>query len=169
MSEVKHLAPNSQSAVHLFQHFSFPFHPILSHLVMVWECASHHSAPRLRRRVQLSRRGCLGGWGASCGKHRESTEPESHQTAKMFFFLLLLQKGQFKFARLFHDGFCTKQQHFPLSSAPVHRFFSRFEVTRGDSNRSLKNYGFLYDAIFLQLYACAQITQQRNVIIMQDC
>ena len=26
--------------------------------------------------------------------------------------------------------------------------FSRFEVTRGDSNRSLKNYGFLYDAIF---------------------
>ena len=24
----------------------------------------------------------------------------------------------------------------------------RFEVTRGDSNRSLKNYGFLYDAIF---------------------
>jgi len=23
-------------------------------------------------------------------KHRESTEPESHQTAKMFFFLLLL-------------------------------------------------------------------------------
>ena len=26
--------------------------------------------------------------------------------------------------------------------------FSRFEVMRGDSNRSLKNYGFLYDAIF---------------------
>ena len=26
--------------------------------------------------------------------------------------------------------------------------FSRFEVTRGDSNRPLKNYGFLYDAIF---------------------
>jgi len=26
--------------------------------------------------------------------------------------------------------------------------FHRFEVTRGDSNRSLKNYGFLYDAIF---------------------
>ena len=26
--------------------------------------------------------------------------------------------------------------------------FSRFEVTRGNSNRSLKNYGFLYDAIF---------------------
>ena len=25
-------------------------------------------------------------------------------------------------------------------------------------NRSLKNYGFLYDAIFLHVYACAQIT-----------
>jgi len=56
-------------------------------------------------------------------KHRESTEPESHQTAKTFFFLLLLQTGWFKFAWLFHDGFRTKQQHFSLSSAPAHRFF----------------------------------------------
>ena len=29
--------------------------------------------------------------------------------------------------------------------------FQRFEVTRGNSNYSLKNYGFLYDAIF---FAC---------------
>ena len=37
--------------------------------------------------------------------------------------------------------------------------FSRFEVAQGDLNRSLKNYGFLYDAIFfLHMYACAQIT-----------
>ena len=43
-------------------------------------------------------------------KHRESTEPQNRQTAKMFFF---------------------------LSSS-----------SQGDSNRSLKNYGFLYDAIF---------------------
>jgi len=28
--------------------------------------------------------------------------------------------------------------------------FSRFEVTRGDSNRSLKNCGFLYDTVFSQ-------------------
>jgi len=26
--------------------------------------------------------------------------------------------------------------------------FSRFKITRGDPNRPLKNYGFLYDAIF---------------------
>ena len=36
---------------------------------------------------------------------------------------------------------------------------ARFEVTRDDSNCSLKNYGFLYDAIFLHVYACAQITE----------
>ena len=39
---------------------------------------------------------------------------------------------------------------------------SRFEVTRGDSNRSLKNYGFLYDAIFLRTnhLACACAHEQ---------
>ena len=37
--------------------------------------------------------------------------------------------------------------------------FFKFEVTPwGDSNCSLKNYGFLYDAIFLHVYVCAQIT-----------
>jgi len=36
--------------------------------------------------------------------------------------------------------------------------FSRFEVTQGGLNRSLKNYGFLYDAIFFHVYACTQIT-----------
>jgi len=39
-------------------------------------------------------------------KHHEGTELETHQTAKMFFFLL------------FH----TKQQHFSLSSALGHCF-----------------------------------------------
>ena len=50
---------------------------------------------------------------------------------------------------LLRDGFHTKQQHFPLSSAPAHHFsFYRFEVSRGSSNHSLKNYSFLCDAIF---------------------
>ena len=43
----------------------------------------------------------------------------------MFFFLLflrLLQMGLFKIVWLFHDGFCAKQQHFTLSSAPAYRF-----------------------------------------------
>ena len=38
--------------------------------------------------------------------HRESPEQKSHQTAKIF-----------------HDGFRTKQQQFSLSSALAHRFF----------------------------------------------
>jgi len=46
--------------------------------------------------------------------------------------------------------------------------FSRFEVTRGNSNRSLKNYGFLYDAIFSS-HVRMRTNHQRNEIIMQDC
>jgi len=57
-----------------------------------------------------------------------------------------------------HNGFRTKQQDFSLSSAPTHRFVFMFEVTRDDSNHSLKNYGSLYNAIFLHVYACTQIT-----------
>jgi len=51
-------------------------------------------------------------------------------------------------------GFRTKQQHFSLTSA-LAMLFSRFEVTQGDSNRSLKNYGFLYDAI---VFTCSMRT-----------
>ena len=35
-----------------------------------------------------------------------------------------------------------------LVETDADRFFSRFEVPRGDSNSLLKNYGFLYDDIF---------------------
>jgi len=52
--------------------------------------------------------------------HRESTEPESRQIAKMFFFF---RRASSKLA-VFYDGFHTKQQHFTLSSAPAHRFFA---------------------------------------------
>jgi len=54
-------------------------------------------------------------------KHRESTEPKSHQTAKMFFFFFFRRASSN--LRDFHDGFRTKQQHFLLSSAPAHRIF----------------------------------------------
>jgi len=51
-------------------------------------------------------------------KHRESTKPESRQTAKTFFFFF------FRWASSnLHDGFRTKQQHFSQSSAPAHHFF----------------------------------------------
>jgi len=47
--------------------------------------------------------------------------------------------------------------------------FSRFEVTQGNSNRSLKNYGFLYDAIFSSRVRMCTNHLERNVIITQDC
>jgi len=43
----------------------------------------------------------------------------------------------------------NSSMHFPLSSAPAHHFFSSFEVSWGGLNCSLKNYGFLCDAIFV--------------------
>jgi len=99
-------------------------------------------------------------------KHHESTEPESHQTAKMFFFLLLLlllllfffffrrasSNLRYSFTMVLHKiAFFTEQCTSPS-------LFSRFEVTRDYLNCSLKNYGFLYDAIFLHVYVCAQVT-----------
>ena len=94
-------------------------------------------------------------------KHRESTEPESHQTAKMFFFLLLLllllsssSSSSSSSDRLVQicvtlsRWFSHKTAEFFTEQCTSPSLFSRFEVTRGDSNRSLMNYGFLYNAIF---------------------
>ena len=78
-------------------------------------------------------------------KHRESTKPESHQTAKMFSFFFFFRRASSKFAWLFHNGFRTKQQHFSPSSAPAHRFLPG---SKSHEAIRLKNYGFLYDAIF---------------------
>jgi len=58
--------------------------------------------------------------------HRESTEPESRQTAKF----LSSSDGLVQICVLFHDGFRTKQQHFSLSRAPAHRFFQVWSHTR---------------------------------------
>jgi len=57
-------------------------------------------------------------------KHRESI---GRQTAKkcfsFFFFLFFFFRWASSNLRDFHDGFHTKQQYFPLSSAPAHCFF----------------------------------------------
>ena len=45
-------------------------------------------------------------------------------------------------------GFSHKTAAFFTEQCTSSSLFSMFEVTRGDSNRSLKNHGFLYDAIF---------------------
>ena len=44
--------------------------------------------------------------------------------------------------------------------------FFRFEVTRGDSNRSLENYGFLFDAFF---FTCTDAHKSIRLLIWLVC
>jgi len=57
-------------------------------------------------------------------KHRESAKPESRQTAKMLLLLFFFFRRASSNLRDFPSGFHTKQQHFPLSSAPAHCFLA---------------------------------------------
>ena len=77
-------------------------------------------------------------------KHRESTESESHQTAKMFFFFFRRASSNLRDLR----WFLHKTAAFFTEQCTSPSLFTRLEVTQGHSNCSLKNYGFLYDAIF---------------------
>ena len=82
-------------------------------------------------------------------KHRKSTEPESHKTAKMVFFLSSSSSDRLvQMCVTLSQWFLHKTEAFFTEQCINSSLFSRFEVTRGDSNCSLKNYGFLYDAIF---------------------
>jgi len=83
-------------------------------------------------------------------RHRESTESESHQTAKMFFFFFFFFFFRRASSNLHHSFTMVFTQNSSIFHWAVHQpiAFSRFEVTWGDSNRPLKNYGFLNDAIF---------------------
>ena len=53
-------------------------------------------------------------------KHQKSTKPES---------LLFLQTGLLKSVWLFHNGFCTKQQHFTLSSAQTLKSYGAVQTS----------------------------------------
>jgi len=55
-------------------------------------------------------------------------------------------------------AFFTEQCTSPLLS-------SRFEVTRGDPNCPLKNYGFLYNAIFFFI----QIAELEMLLVCREC
>ena len=86
-------------------------------------------------------------------KHRKSTEPESHQTAKMFLSSSSSSSssssdGLVQICMTLSRWFSHKTAAFFTEQCTSPSLLSRFEVTRGDSNHSLKNYGFLYDAIF---------------------
>jgi len=63
-------------------------------------------------------------------KHRKSTKPESHQTAKMYFFLSSSSHGLVQICVTLSRWFSHKTAAFPLSSAPAYRFFPGLILTR---------------------------------------
>ena len=77
-------------------------------------------------------------------KHRESTELESHQTAKMFFFFIFFffffffRRASSNLRDSFTMVFAQNSSVFTEQCTSL-SLFSSFEVTRGDLNRSLKN------------------------------
>ena len=75
-----------------------------------------------------------------------------------FFFFFFFRRASSNLRDSFTMVFAQNSGIFHWAVHQPIAFFSRFEVTRGDSNRSQKNYGFLYDAIFFHVYTCAQIT-----------
>ena len=65
---------------------------------------------------------------------------------KCFSFFFFFRRASSISLWLFHNGFLHKMAAFFTKQCTSPSLFSRFEVTRGDSNCSLKNYGFLYDS-----------------------
>jgi len=68
-------------------------------------------------------------------KYHESTELESHQMAKIFFFLLLQRASSNLRDSL--KMFLHKTAAFFTEQCTSPSLFSRFKVTRGNSNHSL--------------------------------
>ena len=64
-----------------------------------------------------------------------------------FFFFFFFRRASSNLRNSFTMVFAQNSSIFTEQCTSI-SLLSRFEVTRGDSNRSLKNYGFLYDAIF---------------------
>jgi len=80
----------------------------------------------------------------SAKKHHKSTKPESHLTTKIFFLFFRQASSQLCDSLTFMHktaAFYTKQCTSPL-------LFQNIEASRGGSNRSLENYGFISNANF---------------------
>ena len=107
-------------------------------------------------------------------KHREGTEQESHQMAKMFFSSSSSSSSSSDGLVQIHVTLSWRFSHktaaFFTERCTSPSLFSSFEVTWGDSNCSLKNYGFLYDAIFS---SCTRMRTNhlatKCIYFSQDC
>ena len=94
---------------------------------------------RKRRRRRRRKKSILAVWrlsGLVLSRFSSSSSSSSFSDGLVQICVTLSRWFSHKTAAFFTEQ-CTSPSLFP-----------RFEVTRGDSNRSLKNYGFLYDAIF---------------------
>ena len=113
-------------------------------------------------------------------KHRKSTEPESRQTEKMFFFLSSSSSssspssssdGLVQICITLSQWFSHKTAAFSTEQCTSPSVFSRFEVSRSSANHSLKNYGFLCDAIFSSHVRLRtnHLAMKCNYYAAQDC
>jgi len=80
-------------------------------------------------------------------KHRESTQPNSSKTAKLFFF-----RRATEYCVTSHAGLRTKQQHFLLSSARPHRFFTNSKSRKAHVATHLNTTASNLGCHFLYLY-----------------
>jgi len=107
-------------------------------------------------------------------KHCKSTEPESCQTAKMFFHLSSSSSSSSS-DWLVHN-YVTLSQWFSHKTASIYieqctslSLFHNFEVSGDSLNWTLKNYGFISDAIFNLKLTHSQKSLSNETIIIQYC
>ena len=81
---------------------------------------------------------------SSVKKHCESTEPKSHQIARILFFLSSSSDGLVQIAWLFTMIFSSISNWAAYDPIAFHNF----EVSWGAWNQSFKIYGFICNAIF---------------------
>jgi len=81
-------------------------------------------------------------------KHRESTEPESSKTAKMFFFLLLSSDGLAQRCVNFSPWFRYETAALYTEQCTTPSLLHNIEVSQGARSQVLKNYGFHFGTPF---------------------
>ena len=85
-------------------------------------------------------------------KHRESTEPESGQTVKMFFFLLSSSDGLAQHCVNLSRWFTHETAAFYTEQCTTPSLFHNFEVSQGARSTHLKTTASNLGRHFLYLY-----------------
>ena len=98
-------------------------------------------------------------------KHRESTQPNSSKTAKLFFFLLLSfflsSDGLAQYCVNLSRWFTHETAAFSTEQCTTPSLFHNFEASLGACSHSLKHYGFQFGtpfSLFVLTHAHLKIT-----------